>query len=66
MSHKFMLELLQEMQESSHEPIRRVICFGAALALKQNNPQIALELVSPLQNQGFVLVRSIKVEQRLS
>ena len=60
-SYKYMLDLLQEMREASHVPIRRTICFGAALALRQNNPQLALEMLSPVTNQGFFLVRSIKV-----
>lgn len=56
-----MLELNQEMKEVGHVPVRRLTCFAAALALKQNNPQMALELINPIQNQNFFLVRSIKV-----
>ena len=58
-----MLNLMQEMQAVGHLPIRRVVCFSAALALRQNNPQIALDLVSSIPNQGFFLIRSIKVNK---
>ena len=58
-----MLDLWKEMQKVNHAPIRRVICFAAALALKQNQPQVALDFISHVSNQGFYLIRSIKVRK---
>lgn len=49
------------MHESGLLPLRRAACYLGALALKQNSPHVALEIVSALSSQNFVLVRSIKV-----
>ncbi|KAK7579627.1 hypothetical protein V9T40_000256 [Parthenolecanium corni] len=50
----------REMHESGLLPLRRAACYLGALALKQNSPHVALEIVSALSSQNFVLVRSIK------
>lgn len=41
--------------------MRRAITFAAALALKQNAPHVALELVGTARQQQYVTVRNIKV-----
>lgn len=55
------LKLWKEMEDSGHAPLRRTICFAAALALNQNNPHASLELIYSQDKQHFVLLRCIKV-----
>jgi len=43
-------------------PIRRAITFAAVLALNQNAPHVALEIIGTARNQNYVTVRNIKVE----
>lgn len=41
--------------------MRRAITFAAALALKQNAPHVALEIVGNARQQNYVTVRNVKV-----
>lgn len=41
--------------------MRRSITFAAALAVKQNAPHVALEIVGTARHQQYVTVRNIKV-----
>lgn len=60
-AYKYMLTIWKELTECEHIPLRRVSCFAAALALNSNNPHICLEMLSLVNNQNFVIVRSLKV-----
>lgn len=42
--------------------MRRTATFIAGLALKQNSPHIALEIVSTLREQQYLTVRNIKTQ----
>lgn len=55
------LKLWKELNEVGHFPMRRACTFCAGLALNQNEPAIALEVVSQVKNQGYTSVRNIKV-----
>ncbi len=41
--------------------MRRAITFAAALAIRQNAPHVALEIVGTARQQHYVTVRNIKV-----
>lgn len=41
--------------------MRRAITFAAALALKQNAPDVALELVGSATRQHYVTIRNLKI-----
>lgn len=41
--------------------MRRGVAFAAALALKQGNYPVALEIVSTAKNQNYTTIRNIKV-----
>lgn len=59
-AYNYMLTLWKELIEGEHTPLRRVSCFAAALALNCNNPHICLEILSSVNNQNFIIVRSLK------
>lgn len=60
-SFKYLMELWSELNNVGHIPMRRAITFAAALAIKQNAPHIALEIVGTARQQHYVTVRNIKV-----
>lgn len=41
--------------------MRKTTTFAAALAIAQNQPHIALEIVGTVRQQGYMTVRNIKV-----
>jgi len=43
------------------EPVRRVITYTCGLALKQNAPQVALEILSTAKQSNYVTVRNLKI-----
>lgn len=55
------MELWSELNNIGHIPMRRAITFAATLAIKQNAPHIALEIVGTARQQQYVTVRNIKV-----
>lgn len=58
---QYTVELWKELQNAGHIPMRKASTFAAALALNQNSPHIALEIVSQVKQQKYVTVRNIKV-----
>jgi pentatricopeptide repeat domain-containing protein 2 len=60
-SYETLLQLLNEMRELGVEPVRRCISFAAALALNQNAPQVALEVLSNSRNSNYVSIRNLKL-----
>ncbi|XP_037046671.1 pentatricopeptide repeat-containing protein 2, mitochondrial-like [Bradysia coprophila] len=61
-SFKYASNLFMELSNIGHIPIRRAITFAAALALKQNAPHVALEIIGTVRQQNYVTVRNIKAE----
>lgn len=49
------------MNDIGLKPLRRITCYIAALALNQNSPHIAIELITTISNHHSVLIRSLKV-----
>jgi hypothetical protein len=60
-SYEFALKLLQEMKQVGAEPVRRVVAFGASLALNQNAPNVALEILALAGVTNYVTIRNLKV-----
>lgn len=50
----------QKAVDSGHIPLRRGATFFSALALKQNEPFVALEILTNLKGQNYVSVRALK------
>ena len=51
----------KELKEVGHIPMRRAVTFAAGLALNQNAPHVAFEMISGVQQQNYVTVRNLKV-----
>ncbi|KAK9498123.1 hypothetical protein O3M35_004002 [Rhynocoris fuscipes] len=60
-SLKYAKHLWSELNKIGHIPIRRAGTFTAALALNQNEPDVALEVLSSLKQQNYVTVRNLKL-----
>ncbi|XP_058800399.1 pentatricopeptide repeat-containing protein 2, mitochondrial-like [Phymastichus coffea] len=61
-SFKYALDLFKETQTRDFTTPRRALTFMGALALKQNNPTIALETASLARNARYIDIRCIKIE----
>lgn len=59
-SFKFSLKILSNFRASDRAPTVRTITFIAALALAQNSPEIALELLNNVGHQKRMLTRNLK------
>lgn len=57
----YMKKLWSEIVENGHQPMRRAIGFAAALAVSQNAPHIAIEIISSLPKHNYVTLRNLKV-----
>jgi len=55
------MDVWKELKEVGHIPMRRAVTFAAGLALNQNAPHVAFEMVSGVQQQNYVSVRNLKV-----
>ncbi|XP_044735137.1 pentatricopeptide repeat-containing protein 2, mitochondrial-like [Chrysoperla carnea] len=55
------LKLWEELRTVGHVPIRKACTFMAGLALNQGKPQIALEVLSNINNQTYMTIRNLKV-----
>jgi pentatricopeptide repeat domain-containing protein 2 len=55
------MDLWKELKEVGHFPMRRAITFAAGLALNQNAPHVAFEIISGMNQQNYVTVRNLKV-----
>ena len=60
-SYEYALKLLSEMKEAGIYPVRRALSFACALAIRQNAPQVALEILSNSQQPNYVTIRNLKV-----
>ncbi|XP_063700900.1 pentatricopeptide repeat-containing protein 2, mitochondrial-like [Culicoides brevitarsis] len=60
-SYKYALELMRDMNSKGHIPMRRSVTFAAGLALAQNEPQVALEMLLGTKQQNYITVRNMKV-----
>lgn len=59
-SLKYASDIWKSLLEVGHQPTRRAATFIAALALSQNAPHIAAEVISNVGAQKYVTVRNIK------
>lgn len=59
-SYKYALDLWKELQDVGHYPMRKGITFVAGLALAQNAPHIALEVLSTSKQQNYLTIRNLK------
>lgn len=55
-----MKTIMTAANSSGHIPMRRSITFAASLALKQNDPQLCLDILSSSRQQNYVTVRNLK------
>jgi len=53
-------QLLKDATESGHMPMRRAVTFFATLALNQNAPHVALEVIGNVRQQSYLTIRTIK------
>lgn len=60
-SFQYSTALWRELNDVGHIPMRKTTTFAAALALAQNSPHIALEIVGTVRQQNYMTVRNIKV-----
>jgi hypothetical protein len=64
-SYEYALDLLQKMKQVGAEPVRRVVTYAAALALNQNAPNVALEILSLSGQSGvsnYVTIRNLRLQ----
>lgn len=55
------LKIWRELTEQGFDIVRRATVFLAALAIKQNAPHIAIEILSSLREFRYIQVRNVKV-----
>lgn len=60
-SFNYAKNLWSELTKFGHYPMRRAGTFAAALALNQNSPHVALEILGSLKQQSYVTIRNLKV-----
>lgn len=60
-SFKYVMSLWKEMVDAGHSPMRRTATFAAALALSQNAPHAALEILYASYQQNYITVRNMKI-----
>lgn len=60
-SFEYGMKLWKELKTVGHIPMRRAVTFAAALALNNNSPHIALEILSDILQQNYVTIRNLKV-----
>ncbi|XP_012216791.1 pentatricopeptide repeat-containing protein 2, mitochondrial [Linepithema humile] len=58
---EYALTLWKELNEKGCQIMRRASTFVAALAIKQNSPHIAIEILSTLKEARYIDVRCLKV-----
>lgn len=61
-SYEQALTYLTEMKQVGVDPVRRVLTFASALALNQNAPNVALEVLSSVSQANYVTVRNLKIQ----
>ncbi|XP_055532418.1 pentatricopeptide repeat-containing protein 2, mitochondrial-like [Wyeomyia smithii] len=60
-SYQYAMSLWKELNAIGHIPMRKATAFAAALALKHNQPGIALEIAATLTKGNYVTIRQIKL-----
>lgn len=60
-SYEYAVKLWKSMIDVGVNPMRRTITFAAALALTQNAPHVALEILYSSRQQNYITVRNLKV-----
>ncbi|GAB0094645.1 pentatricopeptide repeat-containing protein 2, mitochondrial [Sergentomyia squamirostris] len=60
-SLKYAMNVRSNMTQAGKEPMRKASTFIAGLALKQNNPGMALEVTSTIRQQTYMTVKNIKI-----
>lgn len=61
-SSKYCSDQFRQLRDAGHILPRRTIAFAAALAVKQDDPCAALEIIGTLRNRNDAIVRHIEVE----
>jgi len=59
-SFDYIKHLWTEINSVGHQPMRRAGTFAAALALQQNAPDVALEILTSMKQQTYVTIRNLK------
>ncbi|KAF6200678.1 hypothetical protein GE061_005121 [Apolygus lucorum] len=60
-AHKYAKQLWSDLNTVGHYPMRRAATFAAALAINQNEPGVALEILTTVKRQTYVTVRNLKI-----
>ncbi|KAJ8967696.1 hypothetical protein NQ317_011487 [Molorchus minor] len=60
-SLEYALKYWQELKNIGHLPMRRAVTFCAGLALNQEQPSVAMEILTLCKNQNYTTVRNMKV-----
>lgn len=60
-SYTYAKQLWLELNKVGHYPMRRAVTFTAALAIQNEEPQIALEILTIVPTHSYVTVRNLKV-----
>lgn len=62
-SFRYAMDLWKELNAVGHIPMRKATAFAAALALKHNQPGIAMEIVGTVTKGNYVTIRQLKVSE---
>lgn len=60
-SFNYAKKLWSELNQAGHYPMRRAGTFAAALAIQQGAPDIGLEIITSLKQQGYVTSKNLKI-----
>lgn len=60
-SFQYAMNLWKELNAVGHIPMRKATAFAAALALKHNQPGIALEIVGTVAKGNYVTIRQLRI-----
>lgn len=52
--------MLKKAEDAGHVPLRRTLTYAAALAINQEDPKLALNIVSGCSQSNYVTVRNLK------
>ncbi|KAL9701447.1 hypothetical protein quinque_004888 [Culex quinquefasciatus] len=58
---QYAMDLWKELNAVGHVPMRKATAYAAALALNQNQPGIALEIVGTVTKGNYVTIRQLKI-----
>lgn len=58
---QYAMDLWKELNAVGHVPMRKATAYAAALALAQNQPGIALEIVGTVTKGNYVTIRQLKI-----